>query len=208
MLLLLGGGELGIIFWLIVSSLNSCHFVDLLLGYTSAQAAARSTLFASPTSPTALPTASTTLESRDIAGLMGRGFCLLRALVVDVEAHHHVKVLERGIVFLFLRDKCNPDDIHKWHTSNAMYLTQNGLDLVEYFRGGGSVQGQQGILWLLIIGSPVVLVLLLLSQEVNGPIVKDLHKWSSGPSDFSQGPDLVSDPKARKLQFGRGNLGN
>jgi hypothetical protein len=39
MLLLLGRGELGIIFWQIIPSLNSCHFVDFLLGYPSTQAA-------------------------------------------------------------------------------------------------------------------------------------------------------------------------
>ncbi len=61
------------------------------------------------------------------------------------------------------------------------------------------------VFWLLVIGSPVVIVLLLLSQEVNGPTVKDLHKWSSGPPDLSRGPVLVSDPE---LQFGCGNLGN
>jgi hypothetical protein len=119
-----------------------------------------------------------------------------------------VFVPKRGIVFLFLRDKRNPDDINEWHANNAMYLTQNGLDLVKYLCGGGSVQGQQGILWFLVIGSSVFLVSLLLLQEVNGPTVKDLHKWSSGPPDLFRGPVLVSDPKARKLQFGRGNLGN
>ncbi len=119
-----------------------------------------------------------------------------------------VFVPKRGIIFLFLTDKRNPDDIHEWYASNATYSTQNGLDLVKYLRGGGSVQGQQGILWLFVIGSPVVLILLLLLQEVNGPTVRDLHKWSSGPPNLSRGPVLVSDPKACELQFGRGNLGN
>ncbi len=119
-----------------------------------------------------------------------------------------VFIPKRGIVFFLLRGKHNPDDIHEWHASNAAYSTQNGLDLVKYLCGSGSVQGQQGILWLLVIGSPVVLVLLLLLQEVNGPTVKDLHKWSSGPLDLSQGSVLVSDPKARELQFGHGNVGN
>jgi hypothetical protein len=73
------------------------------------------------------------------------------------------------------------------------------LDLVKYLCGGGSVQGQQGILWLLVIGSPVVFVLLLLLQEVYGPTVGNLHKRSSRPPDLSQGLDLVSDPKACKL---------
>jgi hypothetical protein len=81
-----------------------------------------------------------------------------------------VFVPKRGIVFLFLRDKHNPDDIHKWHASNATYETQNGLDFVKYLCGGGSVQGQQGILWLLIIGSPVILALLLLLQRSMVPL--------------------------------------
>ncbi len=66
-----------------------------------------------------------------------------------------------------------------------MYSSQNALDLVKYLRGGGSVQGQQGILWLLVIGTPVVFVSLLLSQEVYGSTVLNVHKWSSGPPDLS-----------------------
>ncbi len=110
-----------------------------------------------------------------------------------------VFVPKRGIVFLFLRDKHNPDDIHEWHASHAMYSSQKALDLVKYLCGSGSVQGQQGILWLLVISSPIVFVLLLLSQAVYGPTVLNLHKWSSSPPDLSRGPDLVHDPKACKL---------
>jgi hypothetical protein len=39
-----------------------------------------------------------------------------------------------GVVFLVLRDERNPDDIHKWHTRHAMYLSPNALDLVKYLR--------------------------------------------------------------------------
>ena len=53
-------GELGIIFWWIITSLDSCHFVDFLLGNTSIQAATKSTSSASPMSPTALPITSAT----------------------------------------------------------------------------------------------------------------------------------------------------
>jgi hypothetical protein len=45
----------------------------------------------------------------------------------------------RGIVFLILGDNRNPDDIHEWHTSNAMYSTQDGLNFVKYLCGGGGV---------------------------------------------------------------------
>ncbi len=45
----------------------------------------------------------------------------------------------RGIIFLILGDKRNPDDIQEWHASNATYLTQNCLNFVEYLRGGGGV---------------------------------------------------------------------
>jgi hypothetical protein len=81
-----------------------------------------------------------------------------------------VFVPKRGVFFLLLRDEHNPDDIHKWHASHAMYLRQNALDLVKYLRGGGSVQGQRGILWLLVIGIPVVFVLLLLSKRSMVPL--------------------------------------
>jgi hypothetical protein len=48
-------------------------------------------------------------------------------------------VPKREIVILILRDKRNSDDIHKWHTSNAPYLTQKGLNFVKYPRGSGGV---------------------------------------------------------------------
>jgi hypothetical protein len=41
-----------------------------------------------------------------------------------------VLVPYKGIVFLILGDKRNPDDIHEWHASNATYSTQNSLDFV------------------------------------------------------------------------------
>jgi hypothetical protein len=75
-------------------SLNGCHLVELLLGYASIKAASRSTLSASPLSPTALSTPSTSLEGRDIADLLDRGFYLLRALEIDIDWHHKLKILE------------------------------------------------------------------------------------------------------------------
>jgi hypothetical protein len=59
-----------------------------------------------------------------------------------------------------------------------------------------------------VIGSPVILFLLLLLQELNSPTVIDLYKWSGGHPDLSRGPVLMSNPKARELQFCRGNLDN
>jgi hypothetical protein len=63
-------------------------------------------------------------------------------------------------------------------------MGQNALDLVKYLRGGGSVQGQGGILWLLDLRSPAVLVLLLLSQEINSPLLLHLHKQNQGPTNL------------------------
>ncbi len=107
------------------------------------------------------------------------GLEVLRVFVIDIsivgedrsaDCRLHVNggilgvfVPKRGVVFLFLRDEHNPDDIHEWHACHATYSSQNALDLVKYLCGGGNVEGQQGILWLLVIGSPVVFVLLLLS---------------------------------------------
>jgi hypothetical protein len=90
-----------------------------------------------------------------------------------------------GVVFLVLRDERNPDDIQKWHARHATYLGQNALDLVKYLRGGGSVLGQGGMLWILVIRSPAVHDFLLLSQEVYGPHVLHFHKRSLGPTDLS-----------------------
>jgi hypothetical protein len=66
------------------------------------------------------------------------------------------------VIVLILRDNHNPDDIYKWHTCHAMYMGQNVLDLFKDLCGGGSVQGQGGILGFLVLRSPVVLILLLL----------------------------------------------
>ncbi len=46
---------------------------------------------------------------------------------------------KRGVIILILWDKCNSDDIHKWHASNAPYSTQKGLNFVKYPRGSGGV---------------------------------------------------------------------
>jgi hypothetical protein len=66
-----------------------------------------------------------------------------------------------------------------------MYSSQNALDLVKYLCGSGNVQGQGNILWLLVSGSPVVLVFLLLSQEVYSPHVLHSHERSVGPPRIS-----------------------
>ncbi len=89
-----------------------------------------------------------------------------------------VFVPKGGVIFLVLGDNHNPDDIYEWHTCHATYAGRNVLDLVKDFHGGGSVQGQgRGILGLLVLGSPVVLVSLLLLQEIYSPLVFHLHKW-------------------------------
>jgi hypothetical protein len=93
MLLLLSGGKLGIIFYGVPLGFNSGHLVNFFLGYTSPWAIG-STLSASPTSITALPATSATLETGDVTGLMGWVFCLLEALVINIEPHHSVKLLE------------------------------------------------------------------------------------------------------------------
>ncbi len=51
-----------------------------------------------------------------------------------------VFVPKNGVILLVLRDKHNPDDIHKWHARHTTNSSQNSLDLVKYLGGGGSVQ--------------------------------------------------------------------
>ena len=58
----------------------------------------------------------------------------------------------------------------------SAYTGQNVLHLVKDLRGGGSVQGQGGILGLLVLGSPVVLIMLLLLQEVYSALKFHMHK--------------------------------
>jgi hypothetical protein len=94
MLLLLGGGELDVLRMRIKPGVDSGHLVNFFLEYNSFQAGIRSTLSASPTSPMALPATFATLESRDIVGLMGWGFSFLRALVINIEPHHSIKLME------------------------------------------------------------------------------------------------------------------
>jgi hypothetical protein len=51
-------------------------------------------LSAATTYPTALSATSATLEGRDIAGLLGKGFSFLRALEIHIKLHHSVKLLK------------------------------------------------------------------------------------------------------------------
>ncbi len=94
MLLLLGGGELAVLGMGVPLGFDSGHLVNLFLGYNSFQTGIGSTSSASTTSPMALSATSATLERRDIAGLMGRGFSLLRALIIHIKLHHSIKLLE------------------------------------------------------------------------------------------------------------------
>ncbi len=121
-------------------------------------------------------------------------FTLVLRFVKDGSAGHHLHVnrcilgvfVPKGrFIVLVLRNNHNPDDIYKWHISHATHAGQNVLDLVKDLCGGGSVQSQGGIFGLLVLGSPVVLFLLLLSQEINSPLVFHLHMWLRGPTDLS-----------------------
>ncbi len=56
-----------------------------------------------------------------------------------------------------------------------MYMGQKVLHLVKDLCGGGSVKGQGGILGLRVLGSPTVLVMLLLSQEAYPPLKFHMH---------------------------------
>ncbi len=94
-------------------------------------------------------------------------------------------VLKGRVIVLVLRDNPNPDDIHKWHIRHVTYTGQNILHLVKDLRGGGSVQGQGGILGLLVLGSPIVLIMLLLSQEIYNPLELHMHKRLRGCTNLS-----------------------
>jgi hypothetical protein len=113
-----------------------------------------------------------------VHGLMGLVLFLVISVIRDYRSTGRCIHVNRGILGVFvpkgrvfvliLRDNQNPDDIYKWHASHTMYTIQNVLHLVKYLHGGGNVQGQGDIFGLLVLGSPVVLILLLLLQEAGG----------------------------------------
>jgi hypothetical protein len=149
MLLLLGGGELPIIFWGILPSLDSCHLVNFFLRYNSPHAGIGSTLLASPTSPMALSATSATLESRDIAGLIGRGFSLLHAHVINIELHHCVKLLK----LMAVNHYCALDRGNGWISDPVFEV----IDLHGLFKGLHIPFGQSSMaIVLLHMGSAVL----------------------------------------------------
>ncbi len=108
-----------------------------------------STLSTSPMSPMALPTASATLESKDIGGLMGQGFCLLQAPVVDIKPHHRVKILELCAV-----NQYRTLDRGKGRVSDPVLEV---MDLHGLFKGLHIPLGQSGMAIVLIhMGSTVI----------------------------------------------------
>jgi hypothetical protein len=150
MLLLLGRCELGIIFWGTPPSLNSCHLVNFFLRYNSPCVGIRSTLSISPTASTALSTTSPTLESRDIAGLMGWSFSLLRVLVINIEPHHCVKLLKLLVV-----NHHHALDRGKGHISDLVFEI---MDLHGLFKGLHIPLGQSDMAIVLIHMGSAVLV--------------------------------------------------
>ncbi len=98
----------------------------------------------------ALPTTSAMLESRDISSLMGWGFCLLQALVVDIELHHRVKILELCAV-----NQYRTLDRGKGRVSDPVLKV---MDLHGLFKGLHISLGQSGMAIVLIHMGSTVLV--------------------------------------------------
>jgi hypothetical protein len=89
------------------------------------------------------------------------------------------------VIVLVLRDQQNSDDINKWDTHHAMYTGQKFLHLVKDLHVRGSVKVQGYIFRLLVLGSPIVLVTLLLSQKAYPTLKFHLHKWLQGCTHLS-----------------------
>ncbi len=81
---------------------------------------------------------------------MGWGFCLLRALVVDIEAHHCIKLLELCAVNYY----CTPDG-GKGRISDPILEV---MDLHGLFKGLHIPLGQSGMAIVLVHMSSAVLV--------------------------------------------------
>jgi hypothetical protein len=98
----------------------------------------------------ALPVASATLESRDITGLMGRGFSFLSALVINIEPHHSVKLLR----LLMFNHYCALDRGKEWISDSVLET----MDLHGLFKGVHIPLGQSGMVIVLIYMGSAVLV--------------------------------------------------
>jgi hypothetical protein len=82
-------------------------------------------------------------------------------------------LLPKGwVIILVLKDDHSPDDINKWDTHHTRYMGKKVLYLVKE----ESDKGQGGIFGLLVLGSPIVLIMLLLSQEAYHPLEFHTHK--------------------------------
>jgi hypothetical protein len=86
----------------------------------------------------------------------------------SVGPSHHVSggilgvlLLKGRVIVLILRDEQNPDEINRWDSRHATYVSQKVLHLVEDLCSGGSVKSQGGIFGLLVLGSSSILVTLL-----------------------------------------------
>ncbi len=156
MLLLLGRGELAVLGMGVPLGFDSGHLMNLFLGYNSFQAGVRSTSSTSPTSPTAFSATSVTLESRDIAGLMGRGFGLLRALKIHIKPHHSIKLLK-----LLAVHHNSALDRGKGQIRDPVLKI---VDLHSLFKGGHTILAKSGMaIVLLHIGSAVLVKIKVLA---------------------------------------------
>jgi hypothetical protein len=109
----------------------------------------------------ALSTPSTSLESRDIADLLGRGFCLLRALEVDIDSHHRLKILEpcavnqdhalNGGKGLVSDPIFKVVDLHGFFKGRHIPLSKSGVTIV-LVHMGSTVLVKSEIPWITTVG--------------------------------------------------------
>jgi hypothetical protein len=97
----------------------------------------------------ALCATSVTLESRDITGLMGRGFSFPHALVIHIKPHHSIEFLE----FLVVHHD-SALDRGKGQIRDPILKI---MDLHGLFKGGHTILGKGGMaIVLLHMGSAVL----------------------------------------------------
>ncbi len=126
----------------------------------------------------ALSTASTSLEGRDIADLLGRGFFLVRALEIDIDPHHRFKVLEPCAV----NQDCALNS-GKGRVSDPIFKI---VDLHGFFKGRHIPLGKSGVTIVLVhMGSAV-----LVKSEI--PLVTTIVQGLQGREDIgNHGVHLV-----------------
>ncbi len=112
-----------------------------------------------------------------------------------------VFVAEGGVSFGFFGDYKVSDHVDEGNSQHAPNASQEGLQLFKSLSGRGEVEGDGGILGLLVIGSPAVFESFLLLELIEGREVSP-HERIPDPTNLASGAMLVPDLEGQEFESG------